>query len=76
MPFRKKNTQLREETTFETTLIFSLKIEPKSKEKSRKTAHAAKIDKNAFLGAPFFAKSRFSSDFWGPAWRHFEAKSG
>ena len=54
---------------------FSLKIEPKSKEKSRKTAHAAKINENVFLGSPFFAKSRFSVDFRGPAWRHFGPKS-
>ena len=37
--------------------------------------HAAKIEKNTFLGAPFFAKDRFSGDFRGPAGRHFELKS-
>ena len=44
--------------------------------KSRKTALVAKIDKKAPLGAPFFAKSRFSGDFGAPAGRHFAPKSG
>ena len=43
--------------------------------KSRKTALAAKIEKNALLSAPCFAKSRFSGDFGAPAGRHFEPKS-
>ena len=51
---------------------FSFEIEPKSKKKSRKTAIAAKIDKNALLGSRFLAKNRFRSDFRAPAGRHFE----
>ena len=50
-------------------------IQRKSNEKSRKTARAAKIDKNALLGAPFFAQDRFLGDFGAPAWRHFGPKS-
>ena len=45
---------------------FSSKIDQKSIKKSRKTTFATKIDKKAFLGAPFFAKSRFLVDFWVP----------
>ena len=45
---------------------FSWKIKQKSTKKSRKTTFATKIDKKAFLGAPFFAKSRFLVDFGVP----------
>ena len=44
-----------------------MKNRPKIHQKSRKTTFATKIDKKAFLGAPFFAKSRFLVDFWVPA---------
>ena len=66
---------LREEITFEKTSIFHEKSSQNRTKKSRKTAYAAKIDKNALLGAPFFAQSRFSIDFGGPAWSHFDPKS-
>jgi len=52
-----KRTRAVVKTCIDFSIDFSLKIDQKTTRKTRKAIFATKIDKKAFLGAPFLAKS-------------------
>jgi len=52
-----KTTRAVVKTCIDFSIDFSLKIDQKTTRKTRKAIFATKIDKKAFLGAPFLAKS-------------------
>ena len=61
-----KRTRAVVKTCIDFSIDFSLKIDQKTTRKTRKAIFATKIDKKAFLGAPFLAKSSFFVIFGVP----------